>query len=80
MGLSQDAFCGFTDWAVNKPKELTGLTCGTLQYPSAGSMLYTLYKIEHDRLCLGTHSATNDGSTEAKRSVAIDGSNCYFRK
>lgn len=78
--FNKSSFCGYTDWAVDVKKEVTGKVCKfkvlgmdqefpTLMKPEA---LYTIYGREKGNLFFGEITDKLDGSTEAKRPTALD--------
>jgi hypothetical protein len=69
--LNQEKVCGFSDWAINTSKDISGLTCGEGQEknPAKGSMIYTIVKVEGNNLSLGDsdQESLKDGTTPEKR-------------
>lgn len=43
--LNSSSFCGFSDWAVNVPREISGLTCNGQVIPAGGTTYYDLFTI-----------------------------------
>jgi hypothetical protein len=79
---NQLSLCGFTDWALNVAKEVTGLTCGSDQMTSSGTKYYDIFRItkiplelpgsttKKDDINFGAPDSSNDGSTAEKRPKA----------
>ncbi|MEQ1721977.1 MAG: hypothetical protein ABL930_02295 [Pseudobdellovibrio sp.] len=65
--------CGFNDWKVSVPQNITGLKCAIFNYtketqiPKHGDMKYGIYLVEENRLYYGQPSQILDGSTPSKR-------------
>jgi len=51
--------CGFSDWALNTEKDVTGKTCGSTTYPPANVTLLGLYKLVGNNLNIATFSTTS---------------------
>jgi len=51
--------CGFSDWALNTEKDITGKTCGSTTYPPANVTLLGLYKLVGNNLNIATFSTTS---------------------
>jgi hypothetical protein len=58
--LNSSSFCGFSDWALNIPKDYTGLTCNEVAYPPKNTMYFGLYKVVGNNAFLGR--ARTDGT------------------
>jgi len=58
--LNSSSFCGFSDWALNTPKDYTGLTCNEVAYPPKNTMYFGLYKVVGNNAFLGR--ARTDGT------------------
>ena len=58
--LNSSSFCGFSDWALNTPKDYTGLTCNEVAYSPKNTMYFGLYKVVGNNAFLG--SARTDGT------------------
>lgn len=65
--------CGFTNWSVAMPQQITGLNCALFnmnketKIPSAGDMKFGIYKIETDHLYYGQMTKEKDSSSPEKR-------------
>ena len=76
--FNQRRVCGFSDWQLNEPKEITGLNCELFQtgtvtrVAAAGDRRYGIYAIEGDRLYYGQLSISTDGSSEDKRPKVLN--------
>ncbi len=66
---NQKSLCGFSDWAVNKPKELASLSCEGSQFPEAGSVSFQTIQEVEGGIVFGALTAAQDGSTSEKRPV-----------
>ncbi|MNY70628.1 hypothetical protein D3C86_2088020 [compost metagenome] len=74
--------CGFTDWALDTPKDITGMTCklfedwSALKAPREGEMRFGTYKIEQnkegDRLFFGRLTKDRDALSPEKRPHLLD--------
>lgn len=40
---NNSSYCGLSDWAINTSKKVSGLTCGSTDYPSVGTKVYSNY-------------------------------------
>ena len=58
--LNSSSFCGFSDWALNTPKDYTGLTCNEVAYSPKNTMYFGLYKVVGNNAFLG--AARTDGT------------------
>ncbi len=67
-GRNSVTACGFSDWAVNVPKDITS-GCGGPS--SAGETTYDIYKIDNGRLFTGDLTGSNDGTTASKRPTGL---------
>ena len=45
--------CGYKDWVVNMPKEISGRYCRPFQIPKVGSEILEIISIEKDELRFG---------------------------
>lgn len=86
------SYCGFTDWALNVAKDISGVTCSGTQTPAVGTKYYDIFAIYnystsingtmiHDigDLNFGYQDSTYDGSTPDKRPIYLTSPN-YKRK
>ena len=62
--------CGFTDWAVDVAKDISG-TQGC-DAPPSGYAYYMAYILETNTLYLSNDDTTNTGETAATRAIAFD--------
>jgi len=69
--LNMSGYCGFSDWAPNKAKVVTGLLCDDYQVPKLKSILYSIYDLEAgahgQQLRLGEKTDAVDGSSPQQR-------------
>jgi hypothetical protein len=71
--LNQNTFCGFSDWAINQQKDITGLTCGEETMPKTGDPYYDIYgQLQDGKLALGLADKEYDGKTVEKRVRHLD--------
>lgn len=81
--LNDMEFCGFTNWAIGEPQDVTGATCvyvtvvaGAVQgYPvptlAAAATEYNIYKVDNGFLFYGEASQDFDTTTADKRPGTI---------
>lgn len=86
VSMNSASKCGFTDWAVDDLKEVTGLDCGSgvlatiSEYDIYNYLLASIPMIgDPGDLFFGYFDSTNDGSTPEKRPNGTSG-NYVFRK
>ena len=48
-----NSICGYSDWALNTEKDITGKTCGSLTIPVAKTTYLSIYKLVGNNLYLG---------------------------
>lgn len=65
--LSESQWCGISRWSENQWQEVTGKTCSDFSVPKKNQLIYSLVKIETEKLWIGTDSPEKDGSTSPKR-------------
>lgn len=68
---NQSAYCGYTDWLVGVPKDVTGMSCSGVNNPIAGTKLYGLYLIEGSKLYMHLKDIEHSGTSDATRPVKI---------
>lgn len=76
--------CGFNDWAINKPRTVTGLKCSLfssreVQIPKKGDMRYGIWKIENEKLFFGKLTPSHPATSPETRPVEWD-SRAYFKQ
>lgn len=86
-GYNMANLCGFNDWAVGVPKDVSGRTCDTATILASGATVYTFYKYQvadqgpvgpipakyAGDVTFGTSSYGPDGLSEAQRHTVEDG-------
>lgn len=79
--LNSMSFCGYSDWAINVGKDVTGRTCDSSPMPSAGDVSYDIYYISilDGSLNFGSHDASHDGTSDSQRPTILDGGTDYYR-
>ena len=74
--------CGYSDWALNQPKDIAGKTCGSDVQAVNGVTKYSIYKLDTgvapNELKIGVKGSGNDGTTVALRHTAL--TNAYFKQ
>jgi hypothetical protein len=80
--LNSRQVCGFTDWALNKTVEITGLRCALFaqgqvqQIPKAGDQRFGIYQVEEkkegDLLYFGRLTHEQDALSPEKRPQELD--------
>ena len=58
ISLLTDRTCGYSDWALNTEKDITGKTCGSLTIPVANTTYLSIYKLVGNNLYLGSFGTT----------------------
>ena len=53
-----NSICGYSDWALNTEKDITGNTCGSTTIPSANTTFLSQYKLVVNNLYLGEFGTT----------------------
>ena len=56
--VNTNSICGYSDWALNTEKDITGNTCGSYTYPSANTTYLSIYKLVGNNLYLGSFGTT----------------------
>ncbi|AHZ86462.1 hypothetical protein Bb109J_c1125 [Bdellovibrio bacteriovorus] len=81
--LNNMSFCGYSDWALNVPREIAGLSCNGQQIPPVNTTYYDLFTIwsftaddpdfpiSKGDLNFGFKWDGNDGTTEELRPVSL---------
>lgn len=65
--------CGFSNWKLGIPKDVTGRKCGSGDpHPEAGIMIYDIYKVINGFLYFGQMNQSKDGSSPERRPVLLD--------
>lgn len=78
--FNQSTVCGFSDWALDVAKDLTGATCGDEKMASAGDKMYNIYAISGNQLTLGETTDELDGKTPETRPTELDSTYVYTRQ
>ena len=53
-----NSICGYSDWALNTVKDVTGKTCGSVTLPAANTTYLSMYKLVGNNFYLGTFGTT----------------------
>ena len=53
-----NSICGYSDWALNTEKDITGKTCGSFTFPVANTTYLSIYKLVGNNLYLGSFGTT----------------------
>ena len=64
---NEKELCGFKDWALNQPKELSSLNCDGSQFPASGDVSYQSIKEVEGGIVFGDLTTNADGSSVDKR-------------
>ena len=56
--VNTNSICGYSDWALNTEKDITGKTCGSLTIPVANTTYLSIYKLVGNNLYLGSFGTT----------------------
>ena len=77
--------CGYTDWEVGVPKDVTGIACDENHpeehMPAAGIKDYSIYKIENDKIYFGDDDIDNHrGETPETRVDTLDMTKVFTRQ
>lgn len=71
-------YCGFTDWAANREKDVLGADCPGYAIPDGGESL-DIYRVDGDTLVFGADSKVGVDLTEADRPTALDEARVFTR-
>lgn len=75
-GLYLASACGFSDWALNQPRDITAKTSddpvASRCWRKTPRTAYDVARIENNQLFMGKYTPTADRSTPQKRPTAID--------
>lgn len=72
--MNNAAMCQFTDWALDVPKDITGLTCDGDIVDSQGTVNYDIYKASGSKLYFGDdENDTYEGDSELTRPRKLEG-------
>ena len=69
-----DSWCGESDWELNTPQDVAGMTCSSTTYPSSGHSYYGLYILDGDKYMADASSSSYPDS------VNSDTSNTYVKQ
>lgn len=64
-------FCGYSDWTVGQPKDVTGLDCQGLKVPPKGDLLHTIFNLEDKMLLLGRGDDKHPGDLPSTRHIEL---------
>jgi len=56
-GKNSSSWCGYSDWALNTAKDITGKTCGSSTHSAAKTTIFGLYKLLGNNLKFGAFSS-----------------------
>ena len=56
--VNTNSICGYSDWALNTEKDITGKTCGSFTIPVANTTYLSIYKLVGNNLYLGSFGTT----------------------
>ncbi len=70
---------GYDDWEVGMPKDVLGKSYSPNDTPTFTS-IFSIYKVEDNKLYLGKLIGNNDGSTVGKRHNKLDMKRTYYIK
>ena len=56
--VNTNSICGYSDWALNTEKDITGKTCRSLTIPVANTTYLSIYKLVGNNLYLGSFGTT----------------------
>ena len=68
------SWCGESDWELNTPQDVAGMTCSSTTYPSSGHSYYGLYILDGDKFMPAASSSSYPDS------VNSDTSNTYVKQ
>ena len=74
IGLLSNSTCGYSDWALNTEKDVTGKTCGSVTMPVANTTFLNVYKLVGNNLYLGSFGTTGsypDSVSNAKAYIKL---------
>jgi len=78
QSYNDDNWCGFSDWAVGIPKDISGRTCRQSVHPAHGATRFGIYRVDtvggRLALSLGRGDSTHDGQSPTRRPVELDDS------
>lgn len=79
--FNETLLCGYGDWQLNVPKEVTGLDCGGQLIPARGSRAFDRIRSgpEDESIQLGLISETEDGLSEETRPTEFESLSFYPR-
>ena len=69
-----NSWCGESDWELNTPQDVAGMTCSSTTYPSSGHSYYGLYILDGDKYM------SDASSSSYPDSVNSDTSNTYVKQ
>ena len=69
-----NSWCGESDWELNTPQDVAGMTCSSTTYPSSGHSYYGLYILDGDKYMADASSSSYPDS------VNSDTSNTYVKQ
>ena len=69
-----NSWCGESDWELNTPQDVAGMTCSSTTYPSSGHSYYGLYILDGDKFM------SNASSSSYPDSVNSATSNIYVKQ
>ena len=66
--LNTAVYCGYSDWALNTAKEISGITCSGISYAVANTSVQGMYNLVGNNLFLGTLNTTGSYPTTVSTS------------
>lgn len=69
--------CGFTNWSLNSPREITGLRCAffsekEMQVPNNGEGRFGIWKVENRKLYFGKLTPSHPATSPETRPIEWD--------
>ena len=63
-----DSWCGESDWELNTPQDVAGMTCSSTTYPSSGHSYYGFYILDGDKYMADASSSSYPDSVSSATS------------
>ena len=78
---NDDELCGYSDWTLDTPKDISGKTCNDFLFPYHGQTEFSIYQMtvadSAKTLLFGTLATSMRGSIPEERQTTLDDSAIY---
>lgn len=80
MSLNLFSYCGFQNWTINVPKDVTGLICQGQTMPAAEVRDFDIFQVDAQGvLYWGLRTSAFDGASPERRPIALNTANPFHR-